>query len=84
MEAARADIAYVSWLYAFIVTEWGGLPNYGVLSGGIHKGVPSDKPQCVSVIKLGHFPKTGQPPCLNRNANGLTCCIFPSMIVGEA
>jgi hypothetical protein len=84
METASADIAYVSWLDAFVVRKWGRFPSSHMHLGGIDNKMPRDEPQGMSVIKFRHFPEIGQTQVQMGTLLGLTCCIFPSMTVERA
>jgi len=84
METAFANIAHISRLNTLEVREWGRFPNDRMHSGGIHEGNPSDEPQCIPVIELGHLPRTCQLRVCVETPLELTCCIFPNMIVEGA
>ena len=43
-----------------------------------------NKPQAMSMIEFGHFPKKQLAPRLDGKDMKLTCCIFPSTTVEGA
>ena len=80
METAPADVADISWLNAFEVGEWGGFPRGRIRSGGIHKENPSNEPQSIPKVELGHLSEIGWLRVPMEMLPELTCCISPSAI----
>ena len=54
MKTTSTNVADVSWLNAFEVGEWGGVPDGR--SDRVYKGGPSDGPQGIPVVVFRHLP----------------------------